>query len=638
MNQRFFRRFPTLAIVLHDVGMTWLCWSGLVHVRLALGGVDADARLWSVQVLLVLAAQGIVFWRTGLYRGLWRFASLPDMFNIVKAALAGLLVIIVALFLYNRLHEVPRSVLVLYPLALSLMLGLPRLLYRLWKDHGLSLGSGTRQRVLILGAGKTGEMLARELGRNPAYQVIGFVDDAGHLQGRHIQGLPVLGRARDVARIAPEAAAELLVIAMPALAPEGMRRLLDACERTGLGVRMVPRLDARGHGQLPPLTLKEIEIEDLLGRAPVVPDWACIRRWLDGSCVLVTGAGGSIGSELVRQCARLGARALVLVDMDELALLTIETELKSKYPGISVIPVLGNCGDAALMHHALTRTHVDAVLHAAAYKHVPVLETQLREAVSNNVLATETVARQAIAAKVGTFVLISTDKAIDPVNVLGASKRLAEMTCQALAATSAMRLLTVRFGNVLNSAGSVVPLFREQIRQGGPVTVTDPEVTRYFMTIAEACQLILQALAMDAPAQAVYTLDMGEPVQIRQLAEQMIRLTGRQPGRDVAIVYTGLRPGEKLHETLFHADEHYRPTSHPKILQAATRAVDAAAVLRTLGCLREAARAYALDSISRHLNAAVPEFAPLAPKATDTPGNVIAFPAPPAASRRRNAQ
>jgi len=639
MNPRFFRGFPTLAIVLHDVGMTWLCWAGLVHLRLALGGVDADTRLWSVQVLLVLAAQGIVFWRTGLYRGLWRFASLPDLLNIIKAALAGLLVIIVALFLYNRLHEVPRSVLVSYPLALSVMLGLPRLLYRLWKDHGLSLlslKSGTRQRVLILGAGKTGEMLARELGRNPAWQVIGFVDDAGHLQGRRIQGVPVLGRARDVARIAPEAAAELLVIAMPSLAPDGMRRLVEACERTGLGVRMVPRLDTQGYAP-PSITLKEIEIEDLLGRAPVVPDRSRIRRWLDGSCILITGAGGSIGSELVRQCAHLGARALVLVDMNELALITITTELNSGFPDVTVIPVLGNCGDAALMRHALSQTRVDAVFHAAAYKHVPVLETQLREAISNNVLATETVTRQAIAANVGTFVLISTDKAIDPANVLGASKRLAEMACQALATTSAMRLLTVRFGNVLNSAGSVVPLFREQIRKGGPVTVTDPEVTRYFMTIAEACQLILQAVAMDAPAQAVYTLDMGEPVHIRQLAEQMIRLTGQQPGRDIAIVYTGLRPGEKLHETLFHADEHHRPTSHPKILQAATRAVDAAAMLRTLDCLREAAQAYALDAISAHLNAAVPEFAPLTPNTPDAPGKVVAFPANSAASRRRSA-
>jgi len=471
-------------------------------------------------------------------------------------------------------------VLVLYPLALTVLLGVPRLLYRMWKDRGLVWNDAARaqQRVLILGAGKTGEMLARELRRNPNYQLIGFLDDAAGLQGRRLQGLPVLGRMADVARIAPEVSAELLVIAIPSLSPGAMRTLVQACEHTGLPVRTLPRLDAQMNGQLP-LQLKEIQIEDLLGRAPVVPDWPLIRDWLAGCGVLVTGAGGSIGSELCRQCAHLGARTLVLVEMDELALTRIESELAARFPAVEVIPVLGHCGDPALMQHALATSAVDAVLHAAAYKHVPVLEMQLREAIGNNVLASETVARAAIAAGVGTLVLISTDKAIDPVNVLGASKRLAEMVCQALAADTATRLLTVRFGNVLDSAGSVVPLFREQIRSGGPVTVTDPEVTRFFMTIAEACQLILQAMAMRSPGQAVYTLDMGEPVQIRLLAEQMIRLTGQQPGRDVAIVYTGLRPGEKLHETLFHAEEDYRPTAHPKILQAATRAVDGAQVL-----------------------------------------------------------
>jgi len=630
MKHWFFKRIPalpTLIIVLHDLVMTWLCWSGLLELRQALSRGTLDAPLWSVEVTLVLLAQGIVFWRTGLYRGLWRFASLPDLFNIIKAALAGLLAIILALFLYNRLDAVPRSVLVFYPLVLTVLLGVPRIMYRSWKDHGLAWDAAAQvqQRVLILGAGKTGEMLARELRRNPAYQLIGFLDDGAGLQGRRLQGLPVLGRAADVARIAPEVAAELLVIAIPSLAPAAIRALVEACEHTGLPVRTVPRLDAQMDGHLLPVQLKEIEIEDLLGREPVIPDWHLIRHWLSGTGVLITGAGGSIGSELCRQCARLGARTLVLVEMDELALTRIEGELKARFPDVAVIPVLGNCGDGALMRHALTSAAVAAVLHAAAYKHVPVLEMQLREGIGNNVLATETVVRAALEAKVATFVLISTDKAIAPVNVLGASKRLAEMVCQAIAAGSGMRLLTVRFGNVLDSAGSVVPLFREQIRQGGPVTVTDPEVTRFFMTIAEACQLILQAVAMETVAQAVYTLDMGEPVQIRRLAEQMIRLTGQQPGHDVAIVYTGLRPGEKLHETLFHAEEDYRPTAHPKILQAASRVVDGVQVLHTLALLRAAVAGYDLPAVSKYLHQAVPEFTPqLCPVAANS-GNVLLF-------------
>jgi len=400
-----------------------------------------------------------------------------------------------------------------------------------------------------------------------------------------------------------------------------MRALVNLCEETGLTLRTVPRLD--GPLADAPFALKEIRIEDLLGRPPVMPDRDAIGRWLHGSTVLITGAGGSIGSELTRQCAQYGARTLILVEFDEFALVTIEHTLTCDFPQVELIPILGDCGDPAVMQHALSRARVDAVLHAAAYKHVPVLEAQLREGVRNNVLATETVARAAIAAGVKTFVLISTDKAVDPGNVLGASKRLAEMTCQALMQSTDTRLLTVRFGNVLDSAGSVVPLFRKQIKQGGPVTVTDPEVTRYFMTINEACQLILQAVALDHTHQALYTLDMGEPILIRELAEQMIRLAGKHPGREIEIVYTGLRPGEKLHETLFHVDEPCHPTAHPKILRAPIRRVNADAVLATLRQMHMAVRDYDLKTLSTQLRTAVPEFSPL-------PGNdtVIAFPAP----------
>jgi FlaA1/EpsC-like NDP-sugar epimerase len=388
-----------------------------------------------------------------------------------------------------------------------------------------------------------------------------------------------------------------------------MRRVIEACERTGLPFRMVPRLNDILEGRSLPGELKEVAIEDLLGRAPVVPDWKAMRDWLGGRSVLVTGAGGSIGSELCRQCARHGASRIALVEIDELALITTEMRLRRDFPGIELAPILGDCGDPAVIRHALDRVNPDAVFHAAAYKQVPLLEAQLREAVRNNVLATETVARESLAAGVGTFVLISTDKAVDPVNVLGATKRLAEMLCQTLADPRSTRFVTVRFGNVLDSAGSVVPLFREQIRSGGPVTVTDPAVTRFFMTIPEACQLILQASAIGSQ-QAVYTLDMGEPVSIRLLAEQMIRLAGKQPERDIAIVYTGLRPGEKLHETLFHADERYRPTSHPKILQAAPRQVSMEAIAAALLRMREACASYDLDILAATLREAVPEFVP----------------------------
>lgn len=617
---------PRVAVILHDLAMVWVCWVGLHQFRHSVMESSPAFAFWSAEIALILLAQGLIFWRVGLYRGLWRFASVPDLLNIVKASILGLLTIMLVLFVYNRLDLVPRTVLITYPLLLAALLGMPRLLFRAWKDHGMTRTSQSAVRVLILGAGQAGETLVRDLRRTGAYDPVGFLDDAAKLRGSQLQGVPVLGRIADVERVAPETAASLLVIAMPSADAAAMRKVVAACERTGLPFRTVPRLDDLLEGRSLPGELKEVAIEDLLGRKPVTPDWKAIRAWLHSRSVLVTGAGGSIGAELCRQCARNGTGQIALVEMDELALTRIESELRRDFPRISLVPVLGDCGDPAVIAHAMRLATPDAVFHAAAYKQVPVLENQLREGVRNNVLATRTVANAAIAHKVATFVLISTDKAVDPVNVLGATKRLAEMLCQDLAGTSATDFITVRFGNVLDSAGSVVPLFREQIRRGGPVTVTDPDVTRYFMTIPEACQLIMQSVAIGSP-QAVYTLDMGEPVSIRLLAEQMIRLAGKHPEVDVAIVYSGLRPGEKLHETLFHADERYRPTTHPKILQAEARTVHAERLAVALAKLTEGVARYDLDLLAVALREAVPEFSPLASPGKHNGGaTIVAFP------------
>ena len=627
IRDRFEVSLPRIAVVAHDLCMVWLSWYGLHRFRYAIQPMSGPLPAMSVEMLLVLCAQGLVFWRVGLYRGVWRFASVPDLVNIMKAALFGLLAIVIALFFYNRLDMVPRTVLVLYPVVLSALLGMPRLLYRSWKDATQQRDGRATVRVLILGAGQAGETLVRDLRRASTYQPVGFLDDAARLHGSELQGLPILGSIADLEQLAPQVAAQLAIIALPELDAEAMRAVVEACEKSGLPFRMVPRLDDVLSGRSRPGELKEVAIEDLLGRQPVKPDWKAIRAWLGGRSVLVTGAGGSIGSELCRQCARHGARTVGLLEIDELALMTIEAELRRDFPQVECIAVLGDCGDPAVMRHALERAQPQAVFHAAAYKQVPLLEAQLREAVRNNVLATATVAQASREAGVESCVLISTDKAVDPANVLGATKRMAEMVCQRLAVEQSTRFVTVRFGNVLDSAGSVVPLFREQIRNGGPVTVTHAEVTRFFMTISEACQLILQASAIGAQ-QAVYTLDMGEPVPIRLLAEQMIRLAGKQPGKDIAIVYTGLRPGEKLHEALFHADERYRPTSHPKILQAEARPVDEENLDFALGRLRAAAAAYDVDALALLLREAVPEFAPVAEVAEEQPSTtVITFPA-----------
>lgn len=625
-RERMAALLPRLTVVTHDLAMVWVCWQGLHHLRYALLQDPPSFPFWSNEIAIVLVAQGLVFWRVGLYRGLWRFASVPDLWNILKAALLGLLALALGLALYNRLGTVPRAVLVLYPFVLVGLLGMPRLLYRAWKDNQNSeIKNGVALRVLILGAGRAAEALVRDLRRSGAYQPVGLLDDAARLHGTKLHDVPVLGNLTDAVTVARETAAKLIVIAMPSLDAATMQKVVAICESTGLPFRTVPRLVDVLEGRSLPGELKEVAIDDLLGRKPVTPDWKLIRGWLGGRTVLVTGAGGSIGSELCRQCARHGARKIALLEVDELALTTAHAELKRAFPDLEIISVLGNCGDPAVISYALRIAEPDAVFHAAAYKQVPLLERQLREAVRNNVLATEVVARSCREAGVSTFVFISTDKAVDPVNVLGATKRFAEMVCQTLDDRKSTRFVTVRFGNVLDSAGSVVPLFREQIRQGGPVTVTDHEVTRYFMTIPEACQLIVQAAASAAHA-SIYTLDMGEPVPIRVLAEQMIRLAGKQLGKDIAIVYTGLRPGEKLHETLFHADELYRPTSHSKILEARARDASAEIIARALTLLQAAVNAYDNEELSRILRATIPEFSP-SDKVEESGATIVQFPA-----------
>lgn len=625
-RERMAALLPRLTVVAHDLVMVWACWQVLHRLRYAMLANPPSFPFWSAEIAIVLVAQGLVFWRVGLYRGLWRFASVPDLWNILKAALLGLLALALGLALYNRLGTVPRTVLVLYPFVLVGLLGMPRLLFRAWKDNQNSdLKNGVAIRVLILGAGRAAEALVRDLRRSGAYQPVGLLDDAAKLHGTKLHDVPVLGGLADAATVARETAAKLIVIAMPSLDAATMQKVVAICESTGLPFRTVPRLVDVLEGRSLPGELKEVAIEDLLGRKPVTPDWKLIRGWLGGRTVLVTGAGGSIGSELCRQCARHGTRKIALLEVDELALTTAQAELKRAFPDLEIVSVLGNCGDPAVVSHALKITEPDAVFHAAAYKQVPLLERQLREAVRNNVLTTEVVARSCREARVGTFVFISTDKAVDPVNVLGATKRFAEMVCQTLDDRKSTRFVTVRFGNVLDSAGSVVPLFREQIRHGGPVTVTDHDVTRYFMTIPEACQLIVQAAASAAHA-SIYTLDMGEPVPIRVLAEQMIRLAGKQPGKDIAIVYTGLRPGEKLHETLFHADELYRPTSHSKILEARARDASTEIIARALTLLQAAVDAYDIEELSRILRATIPEFMP-SDKVEEAGATIVQFPA-----------
>jgi FlaA1/EpsC-like NDP-sugar epimerase len=600
-------RLPRLLIVLHDLAAVAFVWLGLRWLAGLAGAPPAPAI--QLELVIVLLTQALVLRAVGLYQGLWRFASLPDLANLVRAALVGVLLIVALLFLAGLLPDVPRRVLFPYPMAVVVVLGVPRVLYRLWKDHRHSGNHANAQRVLVLGAGRTAETLLRDLRSDDRYQPVGLLDDQRALKGAKLQGVPVLGTIDELPYIAQETAPKLIVIAMPKASAAEMQRVVTLCDETGLPFRTVPRLGDMLSGKSGArLELSEVRIEDLLGRKPV--EFGAMYEALVGKRVLVTGAGGSIGSELARQCVAAGAKRVVLFERAELPLVEITEELTRAYPDADIEPMLADCGDPTACDIAFAEG-MDYVFHAAACKQVPMLEGQVREALRNNVTATATLARTCRERGVGSFVLISTDKAIAPINVLGASKRFAELACQTELAGSDVHLSIVRFGNVLDSAGSVVPLFRRQIAAGGPVTVTHPEVTRYFMTIPEACALILHSVGLCAAQCAVFALDMGRPVAIRELAEQMIRLSGKRPGIDIAVSYTGLRPGEKLHEILFHPQERYQRTRHPRILQASPRDVDTEALRRILDrldrLLRQPDGGDALVSLLRE---AVPEYNP----------------------------
>jgi FlaA1/EpsC-like NDP-sugar epimerase len=600
---------PRLAVVVHDLAMVWAAWLLANWLRYSIEPNSPPVAWLTVETLIVVAVQGLILWWTSLYKGLWRFASLPDLWNILRGGIIGAVAIAVALFFYNRLATVPRAVLVTYPVLLVVLLGAPRLLYRYWKDSRFDLmRSQPAQRVLVLGAGRAGEALLRDLARENRYRPVGLLDDNANLRGAKVHGVPVLGVLEKLPDIAEETAAEMLLIAMPSITNAQMRRVVELCEKTSVPFRTMPRLQDVVAGRMSFSDLKEVAIEDLLGRDPVQLDWTAIRTGLAGQRVLVTGGGGSIGAELCRQVARLGADSLTILELSEFNLYRIEQELRREFPDMLIDPVLGDCGDVAVCERVFARARPQVVFHAAAYKHVPLLQTQLREGFRNNVIGTKIVAEAADRHGVGSFVLISTDKAVNPTSVMGACKRVAEIFCQNFAAKSKTRFITVRFGNVLDSAGSVVPLFREQIRTGGPVTVTHPEITRYFMTIPEACQLILQAAVLGEGGE-IFVLDMGEPIKIQYLAEQMIRLANKVPDRDVAIVYSGLRPGEKLFEELFHAQENYQVTKHAKIFLAQPRSMSWDLLNAQLRNATQGVRDYDEDVLRKCMTSLLPEFA-----------------------------
>lgn len=572
--------------------MVPLAWSAAYWLRFNLDTIPPDYLGQALFLLPVIwGSQAVLFWYFGLYRGLWRFASLQDLTRIVNAVLVGVTVGAAASFILTRLDNVPRSVFIIHAALLVLLLGGPRFLYRSIKDRGARLRAG--KRTLIVGAGRAGEQLARELLRDSRsdYAPIAFVDDNPAKLDKEIHGIPVLGKAADIPVIVNERAIELIVIALPEVSSRERRRVVESCERAGVPFRTLPPIGDLVSGQVSIRDLRNVQIEDLLGREPVKLDWEAISRLHRGKPIMVTGGGGSIGSELCRQLARLNPAPLIVFEQNEHNLYCIELELRRSFPQLDLRPVLGDVGDSVLTDECLGKYRPEVIFHAAAYKHVPMLEGQVRSAVLNNVLCTRTLAGLAVKHRCESFVLISSDKAVKPANIMGATKHLGEMYCQNLNRSSVTRFITVRFGNVLGSAGSVVPLFQKQIAAGGPVTVTDPNVTRYFMTIPEAAQLILEASSVGKGGE-IFVLDMGEPVNIRYLAEQLIILSGKRPEEDIRIIYTGLRPGEKPHEELFQLGEELIQTPHPKLLLAKSRSLDSAVIERNLDAMAQACSSY----------------------------------------------
>ena len=613
----------------HDLVMAAL--SFILSLFLRVGG---DITQYSPNLLLIYdlgftATAAAVFLWAGLYRGIWRYASLPDLLALFRAATLTILIYFPAMFLMTRLADMPRSLVGINWLLLMALLGGPRFAYRVFKDRGLDhVFESARYApvpILLIGAREGADLFIRALARDPrrSYRVVGILADGAARVGRDIGGVPILGTFDEIKTVVDQltrrdARPQRLIVCGDALERPVARRLLDFSAEAGIPLARAPRLtDFRAAGEDDIQRIEPVAIEDLLGRPQTVLDRSGMRRLIAGRRVLVTGAGGTIGSELARQIASYGPARLALLDNGEYALYTIDQELKERFQEVPRQAIIADVRDRHRLDATMASERPELVFHAAALKHVPIVEANPVEGVVTNVLGTRNVAESCRAHGVDAMVMISTDKAVNPANVMGATKRLAESICQSLDLIEAKRghgtrYVTVRFGNVLGSTGSVVPLFQRQLAKGGPLTVTHPEISRFFMTVREAMELVLQASTLaseDNEARGkIFVLDMGEPVKIADLATQMIRLAGKKPGEDVAIDYVGLRPGEKLHEELFYESERLMPTKIAGIRLAAPRAIDYAILSRSLDDLAEHAREGRDDRLMALLRTLVPEY------------------------------
>lgn len=570
------KAYLSVLVFLFDLSAIVFAWvgGGLLRFNLDLPANFMPVMGWGL--LFLLPAHALACRVAGLYRGIWMFASLPDLKRVLRAVGLSTIALLAFYALYRYEHEmIPRSLLILYPILLIIYMGGGRAAYRMWKEHRLYGSLITEGKpVVIVGAGRGGATLVRELERSADWRVVALVDDDKSKWGRELSGNPVIGGIESLPEVLVAENASHVILAMPSAAAEACRRATDLAIEAGAHVFTVPGLEDVMAGRVAISSIRPVEIEDLLGREPVWIDTRNVAGMIAGKTVLVTGAGGSIGSELCRQLARFGTERIVLFEHSEFALYTLQQWFSVHMPDVPLVSMAGDVKDMARLNDVFATYRPQLVFHAAAYKHVPLMEAgNAWQAVRNNIMGTLLVAECAGRFGAERFVLISTDKAVNPTNVMGATKRMAEMVCEALHRQGGgTQFETVRFGNVLGSSGSVIPKFQEQIARGGPVTVTHPEITRYFMSTPEAAQLVLQAALMGQGGE-IFVLDMGEPVRIVDLARKMINLSGSSES-EIRIEYIGLRPGEKLYEELLADAEQTRNTPHPKLRIARARPVD----------------------------------------------------------------
>jgi FlaA1/EpsC-like NDP-sugar epimerase len=565
-------------------------------------------------VAIVVAIRCAAFWATGLFRGWWRHSGIRDLVDVVRGVTLSTLVLLAVLFFTGYLTEIPRTILLLDWGVAVLGFGGARFAVRLLREESRIFrmrGTGRMVPTILVGAGEAADHLLRQLRRSADSDLwpVGLVDDDPEKRGMRLHGVRVLGTTDDLERLVREYGVRLVVIAVPSAPRQVMRRLVERSLATGVEFKIIPSLREVLDGRARVSELRKVQIDDLLGREPVRLDLGALEESIAGRVVLVTGGAGSIGSELARQIAGLGPSRLVLLDQAESALYFLDLALRRKHPDLQIVPVVADVTSEPDVERVFARHRPSHVFHAAAYKHVPLMEENPLEAVRNNVFGTLTVAECASRFHAEAFVLISTDKAVHPSSVMGATKRIAERLVLGWPALRASGTVfrAVRFGNVLGSDGSVIPLFNRQLAAGEPLTVTHRDVTRYFMTIPEAVQLVLQAATLPQAAGRICMLEMGEPVRITELAENLIRLSGLEPYRDVPIVFTGLRPGEKLHEELMTDLEETVPTEVEKIRIVRTGETDGAALQSGLDSLAASLALGLTDDLLRGVCALVPD-------------------------------